>query len=377
MRRRRAPEQCALTQSSRVCSPPWHTLPREYYRQLLFGAALWCLLSFPWSSRPVSAEEAPGFTQSCAGFAQDPLLGRLWPGVDAPGQAPPSALLAAIVPDLSLAGTALATVTPPQGGQAIPTIEAVFGLVPGTYREILETAFTQEARAVVLSPTVLATVAHALTPGMVEVQVTPQTRVQTVPLRITSLTVTVRTTPEDEGVPVGVAHVNTPYDVALAQTTANRPLSPFPYPAVLSYGTGNPASPTGGLRAGDCVAAIMPVRDGSSSATLRHRLVLGKVLAKVPVATNNLTQTTLNVNMFTTDVAAQPGDSGSPVLALQGGKPVLVGLVSSTMYPTATFTYVTRIDPLLALAGALQRAPVAQAESVLVRKADSLSRQEP
>ena len=51
-------------------------------------------------------------------------------------------------------------------------------------------------------------------------------------------------------------------------------------------------------------------------------------MAKVPVATNNLTQTKLNVNMFTTDLPVQPGDSGSPVLALRAGKPVLVGLVS-------------------------------------------------
>jgi hypothetical protein len=53
----------------------------------------------------------------------------------------------------------------------------------------------------------------------------------------------------------------------------------------------------------------------------------------------------------------QPGDSGSPVLALQAHKPVLVGLVAATMYPVATFTYVTRIDPLLAFANALRQSP--------------------
>jgi hypothetical protein len=44
------------------------------------------------------------------------------------------------------------------------------------------------------------------------------------------------------------------------------------------------------------------------------------------------------------------------VLAIQAGKPVLVGLISATMYPTALFTYVSRIDPLLALADALRLA---------------------
>jgi len=84
-------------------------------------------------------------------------------------------------------------------------------------------------------------------------------------------------------------------------------------------------------------------------------LAVGKVLAKAPVAVNSMTQTKLNVNMFTTDVDVQPGDSGSPVLALRQDQPVLVGLVAATMYPTATFTYVTRIDPLLAFANALSQ----------------------
>jgi hypothetical protein len=98
------------------------------------------------------------------------------------------------------------------------------------------------------------------------------------------------------------------------------------------------------------------LRHSEGQNTETNRLIVGKVLAKVPVATNSMTQTKLNVNMFTTDLAVQPGDSGSPVLALRAGKPVLVGLVSATMYPTALFTYVSRIDPLLALADALQLA---------------------
>jgi len=51
----------------------------------------------------------------------------------------------------------------------------------------------------------------------------------------------------------------------------------------------------------------------------------------------------------------------------KGGKPVLIGLVSATMYPTAMFTYVARIDPLLALAEALRLATSGQSQSLLVR----------
>jgi hypothetical protein len=331
------------------------------------GAVLLCMLSLAWTSQRVMATEASGFTQNCSGFAQDPLLEALRSGTREQGAQKGAAALAAMVPRLSLHGMALATYEPRKAGQTASTLEAVFGMVPGAQREIIETPFSQDARAVVLHPTVLATVAHALTPDVVEVHVAQQASVQTVPLRVTSMTVMARTAPDVEGVPAQVAHVNTPYDLALAQADKNQLLQPLPYPAVLSYGTGDPEKPTGGLRAGDCVAAIVTSRNDKAYDTGQDHLVLGKVLAKVPVATNNLTQTKLNVNMFTTDLVVQPGDSGSPVLALQAGKPVLVGLVAATMYPTAMFTYVSRIDPLLALADALQLAASQQAKPLVVQ----------
>jgi len=279
-------------------------------------------------------------------------------------------VLTAMVPRLSLHGTALATYEPQPTGPTPPTLEAVFGLAPGAQRALTETPFSQDARAVMLRPNILATVAHALTPDVVEVHVAQQRMVQTVPLRVTGTTLVARTTPEGEGVAAQVAHVNAHYDLALVQTDKNDLLQPLPYDAVLSYGTGDPEKPLGGLQAGDCVAAVVTSRNGQADDQGQDRLVLGKVLAKVPVATNSLTQTKLNVNMFTTDLAVQPGDSGSPVLALRAGKPVLVGLVAATMYPTATFTYVSRIDPLLALADALQLSISRQAQPLLVQNAE-------
>src|SRR5262249_46961533 len=278
--------------------------------------------------------------------------------------------LTAMVPRLSLRGTALATYELRHIGQTTPTLEAVFGLAPGAQRTLTETPFSRDARAVVLHPNILATVAHALTPAVVEVHVTQQYIVHTVPLRVTDTTLTVQTTPEGDGVPAQIAHVGGHYDLALVQTDKNELLRPLPYDAVLSYGTGDLEKPLGGLQAGDCVAAIVTARNGQADDQGTDRLVLGKVLAKVPVATNSLTQTKLNVNMFTTDLAVQPGDSGSPVLALRAGKPVLVGLVAATMYPTATFTYVSRIDPLLAMTEALQVSTSRPAPPLLVQNLD-------
>jgi hypothetical protein len=344
--------------------------PTRFWPQRL-GALLLCMLSLAGPAAAAGpAPDQAGFMQQCAGFAQDPLLGTLWPGTLEQAGDKRSTALTTMVPRLSLRGTALATYEPRKAAHTAPTLEAVFGLAPGTQREMIEAPFSQDARSVVLHPTVLATVAHALTPDVVDVHVAQQPTIQTVPLRVTNMTVMVRSTPTEEGVVAQVAHTNVPYDLALIQSDKNRLLQPLPYAAVLSYGTGDPERPVGWLQAGDCVAAIVTSRTEKAYDTGQDRLVLGKVLAKVPVATNNLTQTKLNVNMFTTDLPVQPGDSGSPVLALRAGKPVLVGLVSATMFPTATFTYVSRIDPLLALADALRLAASQSGKPLLVRNAD-------
>jgi hypothetical protein len=369
--------RCCLPETR---SPTQHlcVVPQRDYASVLkrswwsvLGMVLLCALRLAWATPGYAASEPPGFAQSCSGFAQDPFFGSLWPGTAESKGGRHSNALAAMVPRLSLRGTALATYEPQKARQTAPTLEAVFGLIPGVQREIVETPFAQDARGIVLSPHVLATVAHALTPDVVEVAVAQQAKVQTVPMRVTNMTLVARTAPGEEGVPAQVAHVNTPYDLALAQADSQQSLQPLPYPAVLSYGTGDPEKPTGGLQAGDCVVTLVTSWNGKAHDTGQDHLVIGKVLAKVPVATNYLTQTKLNVNMFTADLAVQPGDSGSPVFALQAGKPVLIGLISATMYPTATFTYVTRIDPLLALAEALRSATSGQSKSLLVRSPDT------
>jgi hypothetical protein len=295
----------------------------------------------------------PGFEKTCAGFAADPVLSALWSGT-AEDQTEAASSLPE-VPRLSLRGTALATrdLQPEAGGQ--PSLESIFGVSSHEPREVVEASFHQESSAVVLSPHLLATVAHALTPDRVDVHVTSRDSVTTVPLRISQMSITIYGDRGANGILADIAHKNERYDLALVQTPRHAALVPLRYPTALSYGTGNPAHPTGGLRAGDCVAAIVPVRNAQHQDTGVRRLAVGKVLAKAPVAVNSMTQTKLNVNMFTTDVDVQPGDSGSPVLALQADQPVLVGLVAATMYPVATFTYVTRIDPLLAFANALRQ----------------------
>lgn len=331
------------------------------------GLVVLLVLGLSWGAQGGEQRASAGFDQDCAGFAQDPLLRDLWRQDTDAEQG--SAALAAMVPRLSLQGTALATYAKPQAQAAAATLETLFGVSQYGQREIVETPFYQEARAVVLYPNVLATVAHALTLDSVEVEVKPYASVHTVPLNVLQMTVRAHASSAAPGVAVRVAHLNEPYDLGLLQPEPNRDLHPLPYPAVLSYGTGNPRQPIGGLQAGDCVAAVVIERQAEAHNRRADRLVVGKVLTRVPVTVSSLMQTKLNANMVTTDLAVEPGDSGAPVLALQAGKPVLVGLVSATMYPTAAFTYVSRIDPLLALADALHTADALPQKQALAQRA--------
>lgn len=313
------------------------------------GILLLLFLGFLRNTGSVATAET--FGSDCSRFSYDAFLGPLHL---TPSLAEHHPQLAAMMPRLSVRGTALATYAPPEPGQAPGSIEAIFGVNTTSRRNVIQTTFEQEARAVVLSSRVSATVAHALTPNSVAVQVPGMETINTVPLAVTKTEVRIAAYPGAETVATRIAHINEQYDLALMQPAQGQFSGTMAYPAVLSYGQGDPRHPSGGLEAGDCVATLTFRRDEQGTDTGVDQLVLGKVLAKGPVATNSLTQTKLNVNMFTTDLAVQPGDSGSPVLAIRDGQPVLVGLVAATMYPTALFTYVSRIDPLLALADALQ-----------------------
>jgi hypothetical protein len=120
---------------------------------------------------------------------------------------------------------------------------------------------------VVLSPHLLATVAHALTPDRVDVRVTSRDSVTTVPLRVSQMSITIYGDRGTNAISADIAHKNERYDLALIQTPRHTALVPLRYPTALSYGTGNPARPTGGLRAGGCVAAIVPVRNAQRQDT--------------------------------------------------------------------------------------------------------------
>ena len=152
-----AQHTCVLPQCGHIPTPKRSCWPA-------LGVALLCVLCLAWTAPGYAASEPPGFAHNCSGFAQDPLFGPLWPGTSEQKGGKRSTALATMVPRLALRGKALATYEPRKVGQTAPTLETVFGLTPGAQREIVETSFAQDARGVVLSPHVPATVAHALTP---------------------------------------------------------------------------------------------------------------------------------------------------------------------------------------------------------------------
>src|SRR5262249_23078981 len=100
----------------RPSTPDIHALPEggrkftcnRFWPQRL-GAVALCVLSLTWTVSAVAAPDQAGFTQQCSGFAQDPLLGPLWPGTLEQTGEKRSTALTTMVPRLSLHGTALAT----------------------------------------------------------------------------------------------------------------------------------------------------------------------------------------------------------------------------------------------------------------------------
>jgi hypothetical protein len=131
-----------------VAPPHGHQLMAKRFWPCWVGIMALCMLSLPWTTPRVAAADPAGFARHCSGLAQDPLLRALWPGTSESGVETRATVLTAMVPRLSLRGTALATYEPRPMGQTTPTLEAVFGLVPGAQRAITETAFSQDARAV-------------------------------------------------------------------------------------------------------------------------------------------------------------------------------------------------------------------------------------
>jgi hypothetical protein len=79
-------------------------------------------------NREVESASYSGFDQDCSLLTQDPLLGALWPGNPGPGTVRHAAAWAAMVPRLSLSGTALATYDTQRTAGAASTLETLFGV---------------------------------------------------------------------------------------------------------------------------------------------------------------------------------------------------------------------------------------------------------
>ena len=146
-----AQHTCVLPQCGHIPTPKRSCWPA-------LGVALLCVLCLAWTAPGYAASEPPGFATTAPALRRTRSSG-LSSLARLSRRGKRSTALATMVPRLALRGKALATYEPRKVGQTAPTLETVFGLTPGAQREIVETSFAQDARGVVLSPHVLATVA--------------------------------------------------------------------------------------------------------------------------------------------------------------------------------------------------------------------------
>jgi hypothetical protein len=99
---------------------------------------------------------------------------------------------------------------------------------------------------------------------------------------------------------------------------------------------------------------MVPQRDTAQAALSGSQTRAGQVVAPHATSWQASVIAGLSPNTVTISTLMFPGDSGSPVLAFEGGKPRLVGVVIATRYPFETTSYISRLDPILPILEALQ-----------------------
>jgi S1-C subfamily serine protease len=247
--------------------------------------------------------------------------------------------------------------------EALPTVVAIHtsGQATGMYRAVHqgtrqwrleEGNFTLGGRGFVVGQLVV-TAAHVVYPSKVEVRLDPYITTTTEVVSIQQTSVAVGDLQGTSRVPAAIVHLNHRLDLAIL-----RPQSPlqeiFPYPTAVTWwseGTGEAISL---LNTGDCIVALVAARDASFTPLPQDEARQGNVLAPHAVSHQHSVVAGLSANTVSISTPVFPGDSGSPVVAFDAGKPRLVGVITATRQPFEAVSYISRLDPLLPILEALQ-----------------------
>jgi len=157
------------------------------------------------------------------------------------------------------------------------------------------------------------------------------------------------------GIPVEVYHLDIENDLAILKydKDAYDLFKPVPFEMVYTM-----SRDRGGsydlIQPGDAISTIVRKRDEDEEWEWTFEVRNAKVMSggvHESVPKKHVVEYT--INDFSTDIYVYPGDSGSPAIVFEGGKPVIVGVIRSTRVegpfrdrPDVPLTAVARIDSI-------------------------------
>jgi Trypsin-like peptidase domain len=215
--------------------------------------------------------------------------------------------------------------------------------------------FALSGRGVVVGQFVV-TAAHVVSPEKVVLKLDEYTTIVSPVVAVQKTAVAVGTSTGAGGIPATIVHLNHEADLAILRPENSTWLHPFPYAATATWWREHPGEANSLLGAEDCVITLVPERDAYHLPLLGAEARIGKVIAPYAVSSSSAVVADLNSQTVTISTPVSPGDSGSPVVVFDMGRPRLVGIVSATRQPVEAKSYISRIDSLLPILEALQYA---------------------
>lgn len=222
-------------------------------------------------------------------------------------------------------------------------------------RRLASGDFTLTGHGVVVGQFVV-TAAHVVYPEKVALALDQYTTTVSPVVTVQQTTVAVGTSTDTGGVPADILHLNHEADLAILRPANPALFQAFPYAAADTWWREQPGEANSLLSKEDCVIALVPERDAHQVPRLQTQVRAGKVIAPSAVSSSSTVVVSLNPQTVTISTPVFPGDSGSPVIAFDMGKPRLVGIVSATRQPLEAKSYISRIDSLLPILDALHAA---------------------
>jgi hypothetical protein len=215
--------------------------------------------------------------------------------------------------------------------------------------------FALSGRGVVVGQFVV-TAAHVVSPEKVALKLDEYTTIVSQVVAVQQTAIAVGTLTGTGGIPATIVHLNHEADLAILHPENPALLHPFPYAPTATWWREHPGEANSLLGVEDCVMALVPERDAHHFPLLGAEARIGKVIAPSAVSSSSAVVAHLNSQTVTISTPVSPGDSGSPVVAFDMGRPRLVGIVSATRQPVEAKSYISRIDSLLPILEALQHA---------------------